>query len=390
MTTISQLLNVFRNGTPWLEDRLAFLTLSGSRAYGTNTPDSDYDYKGFCVPPVKYFLGFHENFENANTDTPCDIEIFNLKKLMHLLAEANPNILEIVFTDPSEFVYTTEISNRILSRRKEFLSKKVRWTYSGYAVSQLNKIKSHRRWLFDPPDHMPTRQEFGLPDDYLIEKHKIQSIEDGIKKRVSEWELDLDDLDRPERISLSNQIQDFLKDIAIAVGWNIESNVIEDLKWFTAATHLGYDSKFIDVLAREREYKKRKQDWNKYQEWLRDHDSKRARLEKQFGYDVKKAAHIVRLYRTGVEILTTGNLQVRRPDAEELLAIRRGAWKYEELVDWTLEQDQHIKDLYNKSTLPKEPHRYELDKLCVEVIDLALHDQRIWKSKKVYEEQIRT
>ncbi len=33
------------------------------------------------------------------------------------------------------------------------------YTFSGYAVAQLKRIKTHRRWLIHPPTHKPTRQE---------------------------------------------------------------------------------------------------------------------------------------------------------------------------------------------------------------------------------------
>jgi hypothetical protein len=41
------------------------------------------------------------------------------------------------------------------------------------------------------------------------------------------------------------------------------------------------------------------------------------------GYDAKNAAHCIRLLRMASECLRTGELTVFRPDAEELLEIRR-------------------------------------------------------------------
>jgi len=34
------------------------------------------------------------------------------------------------------------------------------------------------------------------------------------------------------------------------------------------------------------------------------------------------------------EILSTGQVIVKRPDCDELLAIRDGAWQYERLLSW--------------------------------------------------------
>ena len=60
------------------------------------------------------------------------------------------------------------------------------------------------------------------------------------------------------------------------------------------------------------------------------------------GHPANWALHLVRLLRMGIEILTTGDLQVWRHDADELLAIRNGAWTYEQLIAWSAEAQQQF------------------------------------------------
>ena len=57
-------------------------------------------------------------------------------------------------------------------------------------------------------------------------------------------------------------------------------------------------------------------------------------LEAAHGYDTKHGAHLVRLLRMGREIVETGSVHVWRGDrdADELLAIRAGAWSYDRLM----------------------------------------------------------
>ena len=54
---------------------------------------------------------------------------------------------------------------------------------------------------------------------------------------------------------------------------------------------------------------------------------KRKAMVRKYQYDVKNAAHLIRLLRMGTEFLETGRLQVyRTTDADELKVIKRGGW----------------------------------------------------------------
>jgi len=73
------------------------------------------------------------------------------------------------------------------------------------------------------------------------------------------------------------------------------------------------------------------------------------------------------------EILTTGQVIVkRRADRDELLAIKRGAWKYEDLIVWAEQQDSELAALEKLSLLPHDPDRDRLDQLCMEIVEVSL------------------
>lgn len=86
----------------------------------------------------------------------------------------------------------------------------------------------------------------------------------------------------------------------------------------------------------------------------------------------KHAMHVVRLLNTGVEVLTTGEYHVKRPDAELLLDIRSGKWTYEELIEYAEEKNNYVKDvLYKTSNLPKAPDIKLAAKVLMEVQDMV-------------------
>ena len=82
----------------------------------------------------------------------------------------------------------------------------------------------------------------------------------------------------------------------------------------------------------------------------------------------KHGMHLVRLLRMCREILTGQGVLVRRPDAEELNAIRDGAWTYEQLMEWAKREDKDLIEVARTSPLPSLPDRHALDALCQELV----------------------
>lgn len=129
---------------------LLFKALSGSRLHGTHTDTSDYDYRGVMLDPPETLIGLEPMFNqrrwsNADPDgTQMDYVLYGLRKFCLLGLEANPNILDILFTPP-EFWYTrSEAWQLIYDNRHRFLSKKVRNTFGGYARLALKGVQQGR------------------------------------------------------------------------------------------------------------------------------------------------------------------------------------------------------------------------------------------------------
>lgn len=99
---------------------------------------------------------------------------------------------------------------------------------------------------------------------------------------------------------------------------------------------------------------------------------KRQRLVEQHGYDTKNAAHLIRLLRMGIEFLRDGELQVTRPDASELLAIKHGEWTLDRVELEAERLFRRAEDAHAASTLPDEPDSDAINTLTVDVIGEAL------------------
>lgn len=353
----------FNKDISWLSDKTIYLTKYGSHAYGTNTPESDDDFRGVCIPPNEYYLGILKGFEQAELRKP-DVVVYEIRKFFRLATDCNPNALEILFVDPGDVIYTSPLGDLLLENRNLFLSKKIKFTMSGYAVSQLHRIKLHKRYLMSPPKAPPTRKEMGLPEQTLIPQDQLAAANAEISKELDKFQFDfMEGLEESQKISIRGTVTEMLAELKIT----------SDQHWMSAARKIGLDDNFIHLMQLEREYAGAKREWDQYQNWKKTRNPARSALEEKYGYDTKHAYHLVRLIRMCREILTTGKVLVKRPDREELLTIRNGAWSYEQLIEFADREELALNELYNTSTaLPKAPNKEKLDELCIRLVEQSL------------------
>jgi hypothetical protein len=130
------------------------------------------------------------------------------------------------------------------------------------------------------------------------------------------------------------------------------------------------------LINRERQYKAALAHYNQYENWKETRNPKRAALEAKFGFDTKHASHLIRLLRMSVEILTEGKLLVRRPDAAELLEIRRGAWTYDQLMSQVEALRAKVDLVFNSKSyvIPEKPDVNWLSDLCAD-LHLKYYDE---------------
>lgn len=336
-----------------------FMMLGGSHAYGTQTESSDLDYRGVCIPAdPAYYVGFLKHFEQKDSGWPNaqDKVVYELRKAVSLMADGNPNMMDYLYVDDKHVVFTTPQWERLRAHREKFLSKKMRHTYAGYAYSQLKRIRRHRRWLMNPPQQKPERADFGLPERNLLSKDQLGAFQWMLARFLEEsvtW-FTLSDSTREELTGVN-----FIG--AVQSGIPQETGpVIKDA--------LEVSDNFIETVMHEKKYASAKNEWKSFERWKKKRNEARFALEEQHGYDTKHAMHLVRLLRMGYEILIDGEVRVRRPDADELLAIRDGAWSYEKLESYAEDMERKIAEAADKSDLPDEPDRVFIDELCQDII----------------------
>lgn len=169
---------------------LILFSLAGSRFYGTHydavdsinplNPEyvSDFDFRGIFVahPDTKLGLEGHINEIEVKKDADgnikdehkvlidqlnkklnldmeydTDLTLYEIKKFVTLALDNNPNICDILYADDDAVIYENKKGKKLRKKRDIFISKKTKFTFSGYAQSQLLRVKSHNKFITKYP-----------------------------------------------------------------------------------------------------------------------------------------------------------------------------------------------------------------------------------------------
>jgi len=275
-------------------------------------------------------------------------------------------MLDLLYCRDEEVRLCTDLGTALRDARNMFLSERARHSFGSYARSQLKRIQGHRKWLLAPPRSKPTRADFGLPEVSVLPRDQLVAAENAVRQRLDQWQLDLGDLSKAQAIAVRDRMAKVLA----------EQQVGSEDRFTAAARGVGLGESFIEVMKWERAYRNAMRGWKQYQNWKFNRNPARAALEAKYGYDTKHAAHLVRLLRMAVEILREGQVFVWRGqrDADELRAIRDGAWSYDQLIEFTDSAEAKLVELElaGRVAVPKAPDLEGIDDLVVRMVGAAL------------------
>jgi len=415
-------------------DNLIVRHLAGSQAYGTSTPTSDTDYRGIFVAEKEFIITPFFKVNEVSDANEEDTKYYELNNYMQLYLTANPNILESLWVDESDITFKTEMYDHLRAARSDLLSSKIAFTYTGYAHNQAKRMKNHHGWmdkertgvriLQELIDQYPCEQMIEWVGDsfpsYIMNLVNVEHARGSYIKTIIDFEKFMRNASLQMISTLPLKQYHFVKLVhnyfehqvldrdfnilhyrndyqLVPYGDNIfglvpkagaktinDDGSIHRIDTSNLSIEEVKEQPRLIVKFNKDEYEKSSDNRNNYHTWKQNRNEARSELEQLNGYDTKHAMHVVRLLRTAEEALSTGEVHVKRPDAEELLAIRNGAWSFDEMMAYWTEKDQYIREvLYKQTDLPRAPNIHTAAKLLIELREMQWYGKNNEHSRTI-------
>ena len=373
-----------------------YLVVRGSHAYGTNLPTSDTDYAGVFIQDMESILGM-SYVEQVNDDSN-DIVIYELRRFLELLANNNPNILELLNTPEDCVIYKDPTFDVIFENRDKFLTKICSKSFGGYAVEQIKKARGQDKKQNWEKDKV-TRKEV-LDFVYVIEGEKSIPWKEwsygqfdekfcgvvNVPNAHDNYALFYDSVAHdcfselvPESVRESAKHLRKESDLPLGMGFKGLVKVDDGLN-AAESNSLRLSSipkgmkPICNIIYNKDGYTQHCKDYKSYQTWLEERNEQRWIDVQSHGQkiDGKNMLHSRRLMDMAREIAEGKGIVVRRPNAQELIDIRQGKVDLQTLIDHVESEIKAVDELYKNSTLPDS-----VDEKLVELILIKIR-------KKIY------
>ncbi|MEO1447981.1 MAG: nucleotidyltransferase domain-containing protein, partial [Bacteroidota bacterium] len=332
--------------------------ISGSQAYGLQIPGSDIDLKGVFVMPAPALLGLKnipQISENQNNEV-----FYELGRLVELLLQNNPNLLELLATPADCIRYRHPLFDRL--KAELFLSKLCEQSFAGYAQAQIRKARGMNKKILNP---QPRERKGMLDFAYVPENGQTRPLKNWLSEHgFSPSEMGLVKLGNIR--DLYAMYHDGSPDQRLGYKGLVrkvdtQSVVLSSVP--KSEQPVAYLYVHVDGYSQHCKQHKAYWEWVEKRNELRYQDT----LDHGKNYDAKNMMHTFRLLHMAEEIGRYGEIRVRRSDRELLLRIRKGEFSYDYLVDWAEEKLLGVKEAFQHSSLPESPDEKKINDLLVEI-----------------------
>jgi predicted nucleotidyltransferase len=316
-----------------------FRTIFGSRLYGTNTPASDVDYKSVYIPSAEDIL--LQKIKSSVTNKRSkgegeknyageeEEECYSLDKFLKLVSEGQTVSLDILFSNPAQWLYADNTWKRLTDNIDKLLTKNSK-AFIGYCRQQSAK--------------------------YGIKGSRVAAARDTLNF------LKMLNNDTRFAVSMKNEKLGNCAPIVELFAKNKEFVGIVDVPQVDGSL-----VRFLEVCGRKLSYKASIPNALSIVQKLVDEYGSRALLaEKNEGIDWKALSHAVRIGEEAIELFETHNIVFPRWNAEYLKDIKAGRLPYQEVAERIEELFEQVEIASEKSTLPESVDKQWIDNFVLD------------------------
>ncbi len=295
---------------------LLYLIKFGSHLYGTNTINSDTDYKGIFLPHIKNLvlerscrsISKHTSSDMVkNCPDDIDIDLWSLQHWLDLLKKGDSNAIDMLFsyTNNDVLVYVSPLFEKVFNNPMDYINLNDNNSYVSYAHHQAKKygLKGSRLHLLKSIlEYVKHR----VQDGDISEKNQFSDLIPQVKEKFFDETLCYDKLDKQGQTILYILGSGFSEKIKVA-------DVIKRLE--TSYTKFGERA----ILA-----------------------------EKNENVDWKAISHAMRCILQVKELANTGHLVFPLKDACYLREIKSGKFTWKECEQSIADGVELLNDLVSK------------------------------------------
>ncbi len=353
-----------------------YLVIRGSHAYGTSVPTSDIDYSGVFIQSHDDILG-NKYIEQINDDKN-DTVIYEVRRFLELLQKNNPTVLELLNTPEDCILYKDPIFDEILSNRDKFITKICANSFGGYAKAQIQKAKGQNKkqnW-----EKEKITRKTPLDFCYLIQGSKTTPISEWLERSEKDQSkcglvkiphsrdiyalyYDFSDLYEPEYFTEMGIPKMKFKGISFEDSNDIRLSSVPDFgseekEWLIGQVSYNKDG-----------YTQHCNDYKSYETWINERNMSRWVDVSSHGQkiDGKNMMHCKRLMQMAREIAEGKGIIVKRPNAQELISIRKGEVDLQTLINDVESEIVVIDNLFKSSNLPESVDEDFINTLLVSI-----------------------
>jgi uncharacterized protein len=333
-------------------NQIIFKAKVGSHAYGTNVEGSDEDFKGVYIQSPEDVLdnGYREQYSVNKDET-----YYELRRFIELCCTGNPTMLELLYSPDDCVIEKHPVFDELVKFRDRFLSKSCKYSFGGYAYAQIDKARGLEKKMNWEKER--TERKTPLDFCYVITPLGSRPLREWLHYQKNEGTKQ-----ENYGVSVINNCRDlyFIYPSDGTLGYHGIINKDETSNDLCLSSIPKEEMLKATVMSYNKDgYIKHCKDYKEYTTWLNERNTQRyVDIENhQQKIDGKNLLHCYRLIETGIEIAKHKTINVRRPNAEFLIGIRKGKHNLDDLLKGANAKLLELDKAFEESDLPDKVDR---------------------------------